>query len=176
MIADTSARRAVRGGLLVVACVLLAFACHLCGGGHLPLLPESLIIGALVSVMFAVLADRQRGFPQLLAGSLGAQFLLHEAFLLSAPGTAVSTSARQLCLHALASVAVALLARHADSLLQSLRGLLCRRPLPERLVVAVPAVAATPRQPVLPDVPELRLFLGARVYPDRGPPPGCHLL
>jgi hypothetical protein len=165
------ALRIARGGVLAAACLLLAMAGHVGGGGHLPPLPALVVTGVLIGAAFAVLADRRRGLKQLMAASVGAQVLFHAVFALAGHDqhSLLVSGAPALVRHAVASLLVAVLAARADGLLWSLVGLLQRAWLPSLVVVpvGVPGVAA----PVPALVPRPRVQADARACPRRGPPP-----
>ncbi|GAB3403233.1 hypothetical protein [Flindersiella endophytica] len=164
------ALRIARGGVLAAACLLLAIAGHVGGGGHLPPLPALVVTGVLIGAAFAVLADRRRGLKQLMAASLAAQVLFHAVFALAGHDqhTLLVSGAPALVRHGVASLLVAALAARADEMLWTLAGLL-RRALPPPLVV----VPAAPPLAAVPDFVPLasRVWTDAHSCPRRGPPP-----
>lgn len=167
------ALRIARGGVLAAACLLLAIAGHVGGGGHLPPLPALVVTGLLIGAAFAVLADRRRGLRQLMIASVGAQVLFHAVFAFAGHDqhSLLVSGAPALVRHAVASLLVAVLAARADGLLWSLVGLL-QRAWPPRLVVVVPAGLPASAAPVPTLVPRpRRVRVDARSCPRRGPPP-----
>jgi len=87
--------RLTRGLSLALVCTLLACAGHLASGGGAPSPPALLAVAALLGSGFVVLADKRRGFGQVLSAALGAQPLFHLAFSLTghaSPGAALHTA------------------------------------------------------------------------------------
>lgn len=75
--------RLTRGLTLALSCTLVACAGHVAGGGGAPSLPALLTVAALLGSGFVVLADRRRGFGQILCAALAAQPVFHLAFSLT---------------------------------------------------------------------------------------------
>jgi hypothetical protein len=167
----SGAMRIARGGVLAVACLLLAVSGHLGGGGHLPPLPAVLVAGVLIGAVFAVLADKRRGTGQLIVASVGAQALFHATFVLAGHDLhgVPFLGPRALESHVLASILVAVLAARADALLWSLVELITLARVPSLAVVPaahVPVAGPLPGEPAL-----RRVRLAGDACPRRGPPP-----
>ncbi|GAB3427566.1 hypothetical protein GCM10027569_69220 [Flindersiella endophytica] len=79
----TGALRATRGLVLAAASAAIALAGHVLGGGHTPSVPALFVVAALVGAGFVVLADRRRGFTQILFAALASQPVFHIAFSLA---------------------------------------------------------------------------------------------
>lgn len=168
----SGAMRIARGGVLAVACLLLAVSGHVGGGGHLPPLPAVLVAGALIGAVFAVLADKRRGTAQLIVASLGAQVLFHATFVLAGHDLHLAPflGPRAIESHVLASIVVAVLAARADALLWSLVELLALTRVPSLAVV--PAAQVPIAAPLPGEAASRRVRLAGDACRRRGPPPG----
>lgn len=164
----TGMLRIARGGVLAVACTLIAATGHVGGGGQLPHLTPLLVTGALLGGAFVVLADRQRSLLQVAPAAVGSQVLFHAAFATFGLGSPVPDLG-MLTSHLGAAFVMAVLTTHGDGLLWALARLLRVPRLPELdLTPLPPAGPATPAdlEPAL----ERWVRHDARVHPRRGPP------
>jgi hypothetical protein len=193
------ALRTTRGLVLAAASAAIALAGHVLGGGHAPSVPALFVVAGLVGAGFVVLADRRRGFTQILLGALVSQPLFHIAFSLAEQhGPADPHSGRptadqlaalsqqttaadllhgfQAALdpamvagHAVAAVGIAWLTAHGESLLWSLFELVARTAAPILQPIPVWTAAPALNAAAVLVTPPRRQQL-ARVRTRRGPP------
>jgi len=167
--------RISRGIVLAVCCAMLALGGHVLGGAGIPPVSAWAGVAILCAAGFAVLADRERSFRNILAVTLLAQVAFHVAFSLVEPagvahhatgstGPGVSMTVG----HLAAAVATAWLASRGEAVLWALADLFRFVRIPTLAVVpppTPPSLAAAQIQAV--PVPDL---LTRRVHPRRGPP------
>lgn len=165
------ALRVARGGVLAVLCTLVAIAGHARGGGEAPPIPALLAVAALVGTAFVVLADRRRGFTEILFAALACQPAFHLAFSIPVheAGAVAPIDAPMVGGHVLAGVVTATLLTYGEDALWAVYHLLTG----VRAPVLEPVPVLAPPAPARPDGAELapvRRQLLARIPPRRGPP------
>jgi hypothetical protein len=195
----TGALRTARGLVLAAASAAIALAGHVLGGGHVPSVPALFVVAGLVGAGFVVLADRRRGFTQILFGALASQPLFHLAFSLAEQhGPADPHSGRptadqlaalsqqttaadllhelQVALdpamvagHVVAAVGIAWLTAHGERVLWSLFELVARTAAPILQPLPVWTPAPALNAAAVLVTPQRRQQL-ARVRTRRGPP------
>jgi hypothetical protein len=169
------APRLLRGLVTAGLSTLLIAVGHVLGGGALPGLGLLAVLFPLLTAGVVGVADRRRSTVATIATLGGGQCALHVLLALLHPHEAAAGpgAATMVLLHAVATVAVAVLLHHADRALVAV-GTALRRVLPRRAVPVGPPPEA-PLPPLRAAGPSLlprRVALAA--VPDRrGPPMGC---
>jgi hypothetical protein len=166
--------RLLRGVVTAGLSTLLIAVGHVLGGGTLPDLTVLAVLFPLLTGAVVGVADRCRSTRGTIAILAGGQYALHVLLGVLHPHPPVDAAPHgltMLSLHAVATLVVTVLLRHADGALAA-AGAALRRVLPRRpfvppadgplLPLRVAAVAVLPRRLALAAVP-------AR----RGPPVGC---
>jgi hypothetical protein len=164
----------LRGVVTAALSTLLIAVGHVLGGGSVPDLAVLVVLFPLLTGAVVGVADRCRSAPATIATLAGGQYALHVLLAVLHPHPPVDAAPSGLtmfALHAVATLVVTGLLRHADGALAAL-GSALRRALPRRPFVPpadgplrplrVTAVALVPRQPALATLPTRR-----------GPPVGC---
>ena len=166
--------RTARGVVTAALSTLLIAVGHVLGGGAVPDLTVLVVLFPLLTGALVGVADRCRSTWGTIATLAGGQYALHVLLAVLHPHPPVDGAASgvtMLALHAVATVVVTVLLRHADRALAAARAAL-RRVLPRRPFVP-PADGPLPslRAAAVAAVP-LQLALAA-VPTRRGPPVGC---
>jgi hypothetical protein len=165
--------RVLRGLVTAGLCTLLIAVGHVLGGGAVPDLGVLVVLFPLLTGAVVGLADRCRSTVATLATLGGGQYALHVLLGLLHPHEAAAgpSATTMFMLHAVATVVLAVLLRHADRAFDAgkaaLRRVLSRRPLVLPADGPLPALRVTG-----PARPAHRLALAA-VPARRGPPVGC---
>ncbi|OLT10512.1 hypothetical protein BJF78_28730 [Pseudonocardia sp. CNS-139] len=167
----------MRAAVLAGLSALLTAAGHTAGGGAVPDLDVLVVLLPLLAGLFTTVAGRSRG-PLATVAVLGAgQLALHQLMDLLHPahhpvaGPALA-GWRMVAMHAVATLVLAVLVRHADRAAAALAAALGR--VVRRRLVPPPADRPLPVRPV-PDL-AIPLRLGralAAAQPRRGPPVRC---
>jgi hypothetical protein len=179
--ATRGAPRVLRGVTLAGCSAALTVAAHTAAGGSAPSTGLTVVLTVLLAGLGVALADRQRGFPAILAAVGTSQLGMH--VLLSSPmyenghenghGHGITLTGGMVALHAAAAVLTAVLLAGAESAVFATVAV---------LGWALRAVAAVPRPlpvlgPRLPSVPPAWMpgclaveTLLRRVHARRGPP------
>lgn len=165
--------RLLRGLVTAGLSTLLIAVGHVVGGGAVPDLAVLVVLFPLLTGAVVGLADRCRNTPTTLAVLGGGQYALHVLLALLHPhaATAGSRASTMFLLHALATVVVTVLLRHADRALAAAAAAL-RRVLPRRPYVP-PADAPLPQRRPAGPAARRRPALGSLLPTRRGPPVGC---
>jgi hypothetical protein len=168
-----ASQRVLRAFATAGLSTLLIAVGHLLAGGTVPDLSVLVVLFPLLTAGVVGLADRCRSTAATLATLAGGQLALHLLMGLLHPHTLVGgpSPAAMLALHAVATVLVAVLLRHADAAMaaagSALRRILARRPfVPPADGPLLPLRATGPARAAR------RLALAA-VPARRGPPVGC---
>jgi len=171
---DRGARpRLLRGLTTAGLSTLLIAVGHVLGGGAVPDLTVLVVLFPLLTGGIVGLADRCRSTAATIATLAGGQVALHVLLgLLHPHESAVGPSASTMfALHAVATLVVAVLLRHADGALVAM-GAALRRVLARRSFVPPADGPLLPLRVAGPARPARRLALAA-VPGRRGPPVGC---
>lgn len=171
---DRSATPRVLRALVTAGLSTLLIAVgHVLAGGSVPDLAVLVVLFPLLTGVVVGLADRCRSTATTLATLAGGQYALHVLLGLLHPHTPVAgpSPMTMLALHAVTTVLVAVLLRHADSAVVAV-GSALRRVLPRRPFVLPADGPLLPLRVAGPARPARRLALAA-VPPRRGPPVGC---
>lgn len=166
--------RLLRGVVNAALSTLIIAVGHLVGGGAVPDLTVLVVLFPLLTGAVVGVADRCASLRGTVAALTGGQAALHVLLGVLHPHAQAATAPSgltMLALHAVATLVVTVLLRHADAALTAVGSALCRV-LPRRpfvqpadgplLPLRVAPVALVPRELALAAVP-------AR----RGPPVGC---
>jgi hypothetical protein len=165
--------RVLRGLVTAGFATLLIAVGHVLGGGAVPDLLVLVVLFPLLTGAVVGLADRCRSTAATMTTLGAGQYALHVLLGLLHPHASVvgPSAAAMVALHAVATVVVAVLLRHADRALvavaAALRRVLSRRPFVLPADGPLSALRVTG-----PARPARRLALAA-VPARRGPPEGC---
>jgi hypothetical protein len=168
-----AAPRLWRGLVTAGLCTLLIAAGHVLGGGAVPDLGLLLVLFPLLTGAVVGLADRCRSTAATLATLAGGQYALHVLLALLHPHEAAAgpSATTMFLLHAVATLAVTVLLRHAERAVAVVAAAL-RRVLPRRPPVPPADAPLPPLRAAAPTHLPRRLALAA-VPTRRGPPVGC---
>jgi hypothetical protein len=165
--------RVLRGLVTAGFATLLIAVGHVLGGGAVPDLAVLVVLFPLLTGAVVGLADRCRSTAATLATLAGGQYALHVLLALLHPHDAAAgpSAWTMFALHAVTTVLVAVLLRHADQAADAARAALCRL-LPRRPFV-LPADGPLPALRVAGPARQARRLALAAVPTRRGPPVGC---
>jgi hypothetical protein len=166
--------RLLRGVVTAGLSTLLIAVGHVLGGGALPDLTVLLVLFPLLTGAVVGVAERCRSTRGTIATLAGGQYALHVLLGVLHPHPPVDAAPHgltMLALHAVATLVVTVLLRHADGALVAV-GAALRRVLPRRPFVLPADGPLLPLRAASVAVLPRRLALAA-VPARRGPPVGC---
>ena len=166
--------RLLRGVVTAGLSTLLIAVGHVLGGGAVPDLTILVVLFPLLTGAVAGVADRCRSTRATVATLAGGQYALHVLLAVLHPHPAVDAApsgVTMFALHAVATLVVTVLLRHADRALAAAQSAL-RRVLPRRPFVP-PADGPLRPLRVAPVALVARQLAVAAVPTRRGPPVGC---